>query len=174
MYHENKRTKELGSATKWQYLAGFGAGVHYPWYGSGSNIIWRNKYRISTGSAPVGSGLAWSLYKCSALRSTVYGASATERPLEENLITAWPKLHGESNIKVPFFCSFNTSFLDKMLSELLNILTITLEFRNIFKNIWTLVVSTLVYVSPSNIFTICLRLLSFYQYFWDAFGLCKQ
>ena len=34
--------------------------------------------RVSAGSS---SGLAWSLYKCAVLWQTVYGPSATERPL---------------------------------------------------------------------------------------------
>ena len=37
-----------------------------------------SQVRVSTGSP---SGLAWSLYKCSALWRAAYGLSATERPL---------------------------------------------------------------------------------------------
>ena len=37
-----------------------------------------SQVRVSAGSL---SGLAWSLYKCAALWRTVYGPSATERPL---------------------------------------------------------------------------------------------
>ena len=37
-----------------------------------------SQVRVSAGSP---SGLAWSLYKCSALWRAVYGLSATERPL---------------------------------------------------------------------------------------------
>ena len=37
-----------------------------------------SQVRVSAGSP---SGLAWSLYKCAALWRTVYGPSATERPL---------------------------------------------------------------------------------------------
>ena len=37
-----------------------------------------SQVRVSAGSP---SGLAWSLYKCVALWRTVYGPSATERPL---------------------------------------------------------------------------------------------
>ena len=37
-----------------------------------------SQVRVSAGSP---SGLAWSLYKCSALWTAGYGPSATERPL---------------------------------------------------------------------------------------------
>ena len=37
-----------------------------------------SQVRVSAGSSR---GLAWSLYKCAALWRTVYGPSATERPL---------------------------------------------------------------------------------------------
>ena len=37
-----------------------------------------SRVRVSAGSL---SGLAWSLYTCAALWRTVYGPSATERPL---------------------------------------------------------------------------------------------
>ena len=72
---------------------------HIPWENTQSKVVrlererrdppWPSGYdawlpsvssqvRVSAGSP---SGLAWSLYKCSALWRAVYGLSATERPL---------------------------------------------------------------------------------------------
>ena len=71
-----------------------------------------SQVRVPAGSP---SGLAWSLYKCSALWRAVYGLSATERPLgtirEEKGISSWFRVSISSRYDLSSWKRRKTQFL---------------------------------------------------------------